>query len=575
MSDTIITQSSESADEASAVSSGLLSSRRGRRIRESILAYLFLAPAFIIIFMFGIFPLAFSAYESTLRGLNRILGRYDGMYNYVRAIGDLAYVLAFWIAIALVFLAIRRLMAKLRQAQKYDDQPALLALPAVILGAGSLLFMRFFYIFLPELLGIANKMRAAQQAGEGEAGELFRRFLGEAILMPEVQQALWAALGVLLVGGLVTYLVFRSLPFNPRSGDYLAAFFQVTVLLALAIALSWFTWTEIQLAYAEALEDGEELAIWSQVVTISAGLVLLGISYWIWDSASERDSNRSTFLRLAAGAMLIIGAWVLIGELPRAAATGDDEWWEGLLHTVYYSAGSIPFQFAISLTLATFLFQNIKGKGLFRIIYFLPYVTPAVGAAAVFRVIFSGRVDAPMNAFLSVFGINALGWLNEPTGIFQMMVGDAVNLPVWAAGPSLSLVVIIIFGVWTFVGFNTVIFLAGLGAIPSALYEAASIDGAGRWAQFRHVTLPLLSPTIYFLTLYAVIGTFKAFNHIYVLRSPAALGTADTASLVIFDAMKRDTRYGYAAALAMLLLIIVMLLTVINNRFSRERVFYG
>lgn len=575
MSDTIITQSSESADEASAISSGFLSSRRGRRIRESILAYLFLAPAFIIIFMFGIFPLAFSAYESTLRGLNKVLGRYDGMYNYVRAIGDLAYVLAFWIAIALVFLAIRQLMGKLRQAQKYDDQPTLLALPAVILGAGSLLFMRFFYIFLPELLGIANKMRAAQQAGEGEAGELFRRFLGEAILMPEVQQSLWVSLGVLLVGGLVTYLVFRSLPFNPRSGEYFAAFFEATILVALAIALSWFTWSEIQLAYAEALEDGEELAIWSQVVTISAGLVLLGISYWIWDSASERDSNRSTFLRLAAGAMLIIGAWVLIGELPRAAATGDDEWWEGLLHTVYYSAGSIPFQFAISLALATFLFQNIKGKGLFRMIYFLPYVTPAVGAAAVFRVIFSGRVDAPMNAFLSIFGIDALGWLNEPTGIFQMMAGDAVNLPVWAAGPSLSLVVIIIFGVWTFVGFNTVIFLAGLGAIPSALYEAASIDGAGRWAQFRHVTLPLLSPTIYFLTLYAVIGTFKAFNHIYVLRSPAALGTADTASLVIFDAMKRDTRYGYAAALAMLLLIIVMLLTVVNNRLSRERVFYG
>jgi ABC-type sugar transport system permease subunit len=125
-------------------------------------------------------------------------------------------------------------------------------------------------------------------------------------------------------------------------------------------------------------------------------------------------------------------------------------------------------------------------------------------------------------------GLDTLGWLNEPTGIFQLMAGSSVTLPAWAAGPSLSLVVIIIFGIWSFVGFNTVIFLAGLGGIPTSLYEAASIDGAGRWAQFRHVTLPLLSPTIYFLTLYAVIGTFKAFNHIYVLRSPAALGTADT-----------------------------------------------
>lgn len=575
MSDTIATQSSQAQEEASRSVNGLLTSRRGRRIRESILAYLFLAPAFIIIFMFGIFPLAFAAYESTLRGLNKILGRYDGMYNYARAIGNLAYVLAFWIAITFIFLAIRQLAARQAQAKEYGDRPALLAVPALILTVGFLLFMRFFYIFLPELLGIAEKMRAAQRAGEGEVGELFRRFFTEAVLMPEVQQALWFSLGVLLVGGLVTLLVFRNRPFNPRSGDYFSAFFQAALLMAIGAMLSWFTWSEIQRTYVAALEGGEELAIWSQVVTISAGLVLLAISYWIWDSASERDSNRSTFLRLAAGALLIIGAWVLIGELPRAAASGDSKWWEGLLHTVYYSAGSIPFQFAISLMLATFLFQNIKGKGLFRIIYFLPYVTPAVGAAAVFRVLFSGRIDAPMNAFLSIFGVDALGWLNEPTGIFQMMVGDAINLPVWAAGPSLSLVVIIIFGVWTFVGFNTVIFLAGLGAIPGALYEAASIDGAGRWAQFRHVTLPLLSPTIYFLTLYAVIGTFKAFNHIYVLRSPAALGTADTASIVIFDAMKRDTRYGYASALAILLLIIVMLLTVVNNRLSRERVFYG
>src|SRR5690606_8236378 len=207
---------------------------------------------------------------------------------------------------------------------------------------------------------------------------------------------------------------------------------------------------------------------------------------------------------------------------------------------VYYSAGSIPFQFAISLMLASFLFQNIKGRGFFRMIYFLPYITPTVGAAAVFRVIFSARSSAPMNSLLDLLGMQPLGWLNEPTGIFQLIAGSSVTLPTWAAGPSLSMVVIIIFGIWSYVGFNTVIFLAGLGAIPSSLYEAASIDGAGRWAQFRHVTLPLLSPTIYFLTLYAVIGTFKAFNHIYVLRSPAALGTADTVSVVIFDAMKRD-----------------------------------
>ena len=114
-----------------------------------------------------------------------------------------------------------------------------------------------------------------------------------------------------------------------------------------------------------------------------------------------------------------------------------------------------------------------------------------------------------------------------------------------------------------------------LGNILREMYEAAAIDGGGRWAQFRHVTLPLLSPTIYFLTLYSVIGTFKAFNHIYVLRTGAALGTPDTASVVIFQTFKRDTRYGYASALAILLLLVILMLTAVNSRLASKRAFYG
>jgi multiple sugar transport system permease protein len=117
--------------------------------------------------------------------------------------------------------------------------------------------------------------------------------------------------------------------------------------------------------------------------------------------------------------------------------------------------------------------------------------------------------------------------------------------------------------------------MAGLGNIPRELYEAGAIDGGGRWALFRHITLPLLSPTLYFLTLYSVIGTFKAFNHIYVLRSAAALGTTDTASVVIFLTFKENVRYGYASALAILLLVIILVLTAVNNRLASNRVFYG
>ncbi len=555
---------------------GFFAGRRGRKFKEVLLAYLLLLPAFLIIFIFGIFPLAFSVYQSTLRGLNRIVGTYDGLGNYTRALGNLAYVLGFWMAILFLYLAINTLIKLIKSSQEHSDKPWLLALPGIIIGGSLALFMRFIFLFLPQALGIAELIRSAKQAGRPETTtELFREFLGEAWRIPEIQQAFWLPVITLVIGLALTYAILHYRPHSHRDSGYLGSFIQSTVYLIGGLFLAWFIWTEVQAAYTAAFEDGETLDIWTQTITISAGLVLLLLSWFVWRSASRRDSNRSTFLRLAGGSLLIIGAWVLIGELPLAAASGDDDWYTGLLNTVFYSAGSIPFQFAISLMLATFLFQDIKGKSFFRMLFFLPYVTPAVGAAASFRIIFSGRVDGPINRIVTSLGFEPLGWLNEPTGIFQMIVGNSVILPAWAAGPSLSLTVIIIFGIWTFVGFNTVIFLAGLGAIPGELYEAASIDGGGRWSQFRHITLPLLSPTIYFLTLYAVIGTFKAFNHIYVLRTSAALGTADTASLVIFDAMKRDTRYGYAAALAVLLLIIVMGLTVINNRIASKRVFYG
>ncbi|MCB9418366.1 MAG: sugar ABC transporter permease [Ardenticatenaceae bacterium] len=555
---------------------GFFEGKRGRKFREYFLAYAMLLPAFIIIFTFGIFPLAFSVYQSTLRGLNKIVGTYDGLGNYVKAIGNLAYVLGFWLAIAFLFLAVRAILNTRQTAKKFEERPWLFTIPGLIIGSSFALFLRWLYMILPELLGIADKMRSAKQSGAEEpTSVLFRQFIGEVWQIPEIQRAFWLSVVVLIVGVAVAYTLQQRMHSSPRNNGYLGSFTQSVALTIGAVALFWFTWTQVQAAYVAAIENGEVIDIWTQVVTISAGFVLLGLSWWLWSSASHRDSNLSTFARLAAGAILIIGAWVLIAELPNAAAGGDEDWYLGLLNTVYYSAGSIPFQFAISLMLATFLFQNIKGKTLFRIMYFLPYITPAVGAAASFRIIFSGRVDAPINRIITSLGFEKLNWLNEPTGIFQMIVGNNVHLPAWASGPSLSLVVIIIFGVWTYIGFNTVIFLAGLGAIPGELYEAASIDGGGRWSQFRHITLPLLSPTIYFLTLYAVIGTFKAFTHIYVLRTDAALGTADTASVVIFDAMKRDTRYGYAAALAVLLLIIVMILTVVNNRIAEKRVFYG
>lgn len=549
---------------------GWFSSRQGRRLREALLAYSFLAPAFLIIGIFGLFPLAFAAYESTLRGLNRIVGRYDGLGNYFRAMDSLSYVLAFWIAAGLLLYTGRTVFSALRERQEQGTRPLPWVLPGLVTAVGVALFFRFVFTLLPELLQIPSKLR-----GQANTQAAFRTLVIETIQLPQVQISLWFSVLVLVAGIGVAVLVNNRLPREARRKIYFGAFASAGVTLIGGVALAWLTWTEVNLAYAEALENGEGLTLWSQIVTISAGFLLLLLAWWLWESASDRTSNTSMALRLGGAAMLMVGGWVLIGELPRVIAAGDKDWWIGLLATVYYVLGTVPAQLGISLLLAVLLFQKIRGQTAFRVIYFLPYIAPFVGTAAVFRILFSSRPNAPLNSLLDGMGGDPLLWLSEPTGIFQMMAGPDVNLGPILAGPSLALVAIMLYGIWTFIGFDTVIFLAGLGAIPNELYEVASIDGADSWSQFRHVTLPLLSPTIYFLSLYAVIGTFKAFNHIFVLRQAAALGTTDTASIVIFQAFKRDTRYGYASALAILLLIIILAITAINNRVASRRVFYG
>jgi multiple sugar transport system permease protein len=201
----------------------------------------------------------------------------------------------------------------------------------------------------------------------------------------------------------------------------------------------------------------------------------------------------------------------------------------------------------------------------------------SVASAAIFRQLFSNRYQAPINQLLIKLGFEPLQWIRESKGIFTMLAeGLNFTIPDWAAGPSLALVVIMIYSIWTYVGYDTVIYLAGLGNISMELVEAAEIDGAGKWAIFRHITLPLLSPTTYFLSLLAIIGTFKAFGHIWVLRQGgSALGTTDTFSVAIFSEFFEKTKYGYASALAFILFAVILSLTYINNKVQGSRVFYG
>lgn len=550
--------------------SGLFTGRQGRKTREALLAYLFLAPAFILVGLFGLFPLLFAAYQSTLRGINKIDGAFTGLDNYVTAIDSLTYVLGFLGGIGLIIYAFYTVWAARRQAQADGDNFWPWLPSGTLIGGAVVSIVAFILAILPKFLAIPSTLRGAR----GTAAN-YRQAIWQAFLDPTVQTFFWLAIALLIVGLIVQNRVGKTPQKRAEPTRYGGAFSFFVILVVGAAALLYLTWQQFNSDLALAMSTGEPLTMGTQLIMMMAGVVLFIASWVLWSSANGRDSTAGTVVRLVAAAMLLIAGWMLFAELPMAIARGDSLWWQGVAATFWYSMGTIPPQLLIALLLAVLLFQNIRGRGIFRMLFFLPYIAPFVGTAAVFRLLFSARPDGAINTILGWFGAPSMSWLNEPAGVFNMMVGSGINLPGWAAGPSLALVVIMIYGVWSFFGFNTVIFLAGLGSIPQETYEAAQIDGATKWAQFRHITLPLLSPTLYFLTLYSVIGTFKAFNHIYVLRTGAALGTTDTASVVIFNVFKRDLRFGYASALSILLLLIIIALTVINNRIASKRVFYG
>jgi ABC-type sugar transport system permease subunit len=268
---------------------------------------------------------------------------------------------------------------------------------------------------------------------------------------------------------------------------------------------------------------------------------------------------------------------------------GNQDFFRSLIYTVFYSVGTVPIQLGLSLALAYVLFQGVRGRGAFRLLYFMPYIAPSVATAVVFKRIFSLRDTGLMNRIIGFFGIPPLGWLQEAKGVNLVLIelvnelfGTSLTWPQFSdplnvvlVGPSLALVSIIMYNWWVFVGYDTVIYLAGLGSIPHELYEAAEIDGAGRWQLFRKITIPLLSPTTFFLTIIATIGTFKAFNHIWVMKEQMARDTVETASILIFQTFRADGKFGEAAAMSFILFGIILILSQVQNRIGEKLVFYG
>ncbi len=252
-----------------------------------------------------------------------------------------------------------------------------------------------------------------------------------------------------------------------------------------------------------------------------------------------------------------------------------------LLVTVYFALGTVPLTMAIGFGIAVLLFQNLRGRDLMRTIYFLPYITPVVAGAMVFAWIFNPQVGVA-NAVLQRFGIGPQQWLNDATPLLKHAASGLGitlfnHLPDAYAGPSVALACIILFTIWASVGFHTVIFLAGLSNIPGELYEAARLDGASGWQVTRAVTLPLLSPTIFFLAVVSTIGAFQGFNALFILSNGTGgpSGTTESITLHIFkNFYQRPDSTGYAAAVSFILFFILLGLTLVQFRVAGRKVHY-
>ncbi len=229
----------------------------------------------------------------------------------------------------------------------------------------------------------------------------------------------------------------------------------------------------------------------------------------------------------------------------------DPLFWVALKNTVYFVAVGGPLSIAASLGAALLLTaRQVRFQTAFRTIFFLPVVTTLVAVAVVWRYIYHPRFGL-LNYALSLVGIAGIDWLGERQ---------------WA------MPAIILMAVWKNFGFNMVIFIAGLQSIPARLYEAASVDGARGWQQFRHVTLPMLAPTFLFVTLITVIGYFQLFAEPYVMTQGGPAHATLSVVLFMYQQGFRWWNMGYAAAVAFILFAIILCLTLLSMGARSSRV---
>ncbi len=231
----------------------------------------------------------------------------------------------------------------------------------------------------------------------------------------------------------------------------------------------------------------------------------------------------------------------------------DAAFWDVFLQTAVYTFGTVPLNMALALALAFLLTTKfIKGKKFLRAAFFTPVIISAVAAGVIWRWVFDPNLGL-MNYLLELVGLSSVNWMSDPAAAMGALV---------------------IVGVWKTFGINMILFSAGLMSIPDHYYEAAKIDGAGRWNQFWHITLPLLTPTTLFILVLAMIGSFQVFDLVYVLTYGGPLGSTKVLVFYLYEYAFNFFEMGYASAVAYLLFAVLFVLTLMQFKYFQGKAGY-
>lgn len=240
-----------------------------------------------------------------------------------------------------------------------------------------------------------------------------------------------------------------------------------------------------------------------------------------------------------------------IGPTNYVKLPGDELFWTSLYNTAYVTVLGVPIQMSIALGLALLLNQKVRGIAFFRTAFYLPSLTPTVASAILW-----------------------IWLLNNQWGILNLAIrAIGVHAPVWLGDPAWSKPAIILMETWG-AGASMIIYLAGLQGVPEQLYEAAAIDGAGRVQKFLHVTLPMLTPTIFFTAVIGIIGHLQIFTEAFILTQGGPLNSTLFYVYYLFNNAFVYFKMGYAAAMAWVLFAIVLLLTLVQFRLAGRWVYY-